>query len=201
MRRGWIGGARRAEAAEQAGRRRGGWIRVAGVMVQAVWLDAAPEVAGRLVVVIHHLVVDGVSWRVLVPGPGRGVDRRWRPGGRPVLEPVPTSFRGWALLLAAAAGQVDGGGAGLVAAVLDGGDPLVGSRALDPADTAGTMRRVAVPVPGDRRRCCGQVPAVFQGGVNDVLLAGLAVAVMRVAGRRRCGGGAGRCGGSWPGAR
>ena len=39
----------------------------AGVMVQAVWLDRGPEVAGRLVVVIHHLVVDGVSWRILVP--------------------------------------------------------------------------------------------------------------------------------------
>ena len=40
----------------------------AGMMVQLVWLAAAAAgVAGRLLVVVHHLVVDGVSWRILVP--------------------------------------------------------------------------------------------------------------------------------------
>ena len=38
-------------------------------MVQAVWFatSATPAAAGRLLVVAHHLVVDGVSWRILVP--------------------------------------------------------------------------------------------------------------------------------------
>jgi hypothetical protein len=36
-----------------------------GVMLQAVWFDAGPE-AGRLLIVIHHLAVDGVSWRILI---------------------------------------------------------------------------------------------------------------------------------------
>ena len=69
-------------------------------MVQAVWLDAGPDVAGRLVVVIHHLVVDGVSWRVLVPD----LAAAWQAaaaGAGPVLEPVPASFRA----LGAAAGR------------------------------------------------------------------------------------------------
>src|SRR5262249_39010913 len=39
----------------------------AGVMVQAVWFDAGEERAGRLLLMIHHLAVDGVSWRILVP--------------------------------------------------------------------------------------------------------------------------------------
>ena len=39
----------------------------AGVMVQAVWFDAGAAAAGRLLLVIHHLAVDGVSWRILVP--------------------------------------------------------------------------------------------------------------------------------------
>ncbi|NUP18252.1 MAG: amino acid adenylation domain-containing protein, partial [Streptomyces sp.] len=34
---------------------------VAGVMVRAVWVDAGPDRVGRVVVVAHHLVVDGVS--------------------------------------------------------------------------------------------------------------------------------------------
>jgi len=36
-------------------------------MVQAVWFDAGSQHAGRLLVVVHHLCVDGVSWRILVP--------------------------------------------------------------------------------------------------------------------------------------
>ncbi|WP_234440045.1 condensation domain-containing protein, partial [Streptomyces bicolor] len=39
----------------------------AGVMVRAVWVDAGPDRVGRLVLVAHHLVVDGVSWRILLP--------------------------------------------------------------------------------------------------------------------------------------
>jgi hypothetical protein len=39
----------------------------AGRMVQALWFDAGPERAGRLWLAIHHLAVDGVSWRILVP--------------------------------------------------------------------------------------------------------------------------------------
>ncbi len=39
----------------------------AGVMVQAVWFDAGAAEAGRLLLTIHHLAVDGVSWRILVP--------------------------------------------------------------------------------------------------------------------------------------
>ena len=38
-----------------------------GVMLQAVWLDAGASVPGRLLLCIHHWVVDGVSWRILVP--------------------------------------------------------------------------------------------------------------------------------------
>ena len=36
-------------------------------MVQAVWFDAGAREPGRLLLTIHHLAVDGVSWRILVP--------------------------------------------------------------------------------------------------------------------------------------
>ena len=36
-------------------------------MLQAVWFDAGRETSGRLLLVIHHLAVDGVSWRILLP--------------------------------------------------------------------------------------------------------------------------------------
>ena len=38
-----------------------------GRMLQAVWFDAGERTPGRLLLSIHHLSVDGVSWRILVP--------------------------------------------------------------------------------------------------------------------------------------
>ena len=73
-------------------------------MVQGTWLDRGPGQAGLLVVVVHHLVVDGVSWRVLLPD----LEAAWMAvvaGRQPVLDPVGTSFRRWSQLLAEAAGQ------------------------------------------------------------------------------------------------
>ena len=42
-------------------------LLAAGVMVQAVWFEDNGDRAGRLLLTIHHLAVDGVSWRILVP--------------------------------------------------------------------------------------------------------------------------------------
>ncbi|WP_189241736.1 non-ribosomal peptide synthetase, partial [Planobispora rosea] len=67
----------------------------AGVMVRVVWLDAGPGRSGRLLLVLHHLVVDGVSWRILLPD----LFAAWSAAkeGRPAsLAPVATSFRAWA---------------------------------------------------------------------------------------------------------
>lgn len=36
-----------------------------GDMVRAVWFDAGPRRPGRLLLLVHHLAVDGFSWRVL----------------------------------------------------------------------------------------------------------------------------------------
>ena len=38
-----------------------------GVMVQFVWVDFGPTRTGRLIIAAHHLIVDGVSWRIIVP--------------------------------------------------------------------------------------------------------------------------------------
>ena len=53
--------------AEQARSAESGLAPGSGVMLQAVWFDAGPQAAGRLLLTIHHLAVDGVSWRILVP--------------------------------------------------------------------------------------------------------------------------------------
>src|SRR5207302_8185685 len=71
-----------------------------GPMVQALWFDAGPERAGRLWLAIHHLAVDGVSWRILVPD----LAVAWQAiaaGQAVTLPPRGTSFRDWAERLAA----------------------------------------------------------------------------------------------------
>ena len=171
-----LGGLAAAEQAAAAAR----LDPAAGVMVQGSWLDRGPGQAGLLVLVVHHLVVDGVSWRILVPD----LEAAWTAvaaGRQPVLDPVGTSFRRWSQLLAEAAGQ-DQAAAELAwwQQVLDAGDPLLGSRPLGPADTAAGMRRMPVPVPADLAGpLTGQVPVVFGCGVHEVLLAALAAALTR----------------------
>jgi amino acid adenylation domain-containing protein/non-ribosomal peptide synthase protein (TIGR01720 family) len=151
----------------------------AGLMLQVVWFDAGPRTPGRLLIMAHHLVVDGVSWRILVPD----LAAAWEKVSvrQPVvLEPAGTSFRRWAQLLTAAASDP----ARLAelpawAAILQGAAPPLGERPLDPRqDTAATVTRVSIPVPAEITAVLlTQLPALYHASVNDVLLAGLAAAI------------------------
>ena len=71
----------------------------AGAMVAAVWFDAGAQAPGRLLLTIHHLAVDGVSWRILVPELAAAWAAIAR-GGMPAPAARGTSFRGWAQRLA-----------------------------------------------------------------------------------------------------
>ncbi|MFD9865440.1 amino acid adenylation domain-containing protein, partial [Streptomyces alboflavus] len=159
----------------------------AGVMVQLVWFEPADATAtGRLLIVAHHLVVDGVSWRILGPD----LAAAWKyvsAGDVPELAGVGTSVRRWAHALAEEAVRPEREAELAVwQGILDGGDPLLGSRVLDPAvDVMSTVETVRVRVPVDvTESLLGAVPAAFRGGVNDVLLAGLGLAVARWRERR-----------------
>ncbi|WP_067488572.1 non-ribosomal peptide synthetase [Actinomadura hibisca] len=145
----------------------------AGIMAQLVWFDAGPDASGRLLLTLHHLVVDGVSWRILLPD----LVTAWG-GGE--LEPVNTSFRRWAQRLTAEATDAERAAElPLWLETLRTPDPALGSRALDPAaDTFGTARHRTVTLPADvTGPLLTDVPAAFHGRVNDVLLTGLALAV------------------------
>ena len=57
-----------------------------------------PDAAGRLLLVIHHLAVDGVSWRILLPDLEAACTAAQR-GAAPALPTTGTSFRRWAQAL------------------------------------------------------------------------------------------------------
>ncbi|MEE1787127.1 condensation domain-containing protein, partial [Streptomyces sp. SP17BM10] len=163
---------RRAEGADLAAEARAAQLRLApdaGVMLQAVWF----EDTARLLVMAHHLVVDGVTWRILLPDLAHAYEGT-------ALEPVPTSFRRWAQQLTALDrsselplwhAQFDGYDGG------DGGDaPLA---VLDPAvHTAATARHLNLTLPSDvTTALLTDTAARFRATVNDVLLTAFALAV------------------------
>ncbi|WP_405020634.1 amino acid adenylation domain-containing protein [Kitasatospora sp. NBC_00070] len=154
-----------------------------GTVLLAHYLDAGES--GRLVLAAHHLAVDGVSWRILLP------DLHAAYQGD-TLEAVPSSPRHWATGLHEAA-TGDGVRAQLPlwqAMLADGAGPLLGDRPLDPArDTAATTRRLRLTLPAGRTApLLGAVPASRRAGVDHVLLTGLTLALL---GRRRDRHGAG----------
>ncbi|AKH86059.1 hypothetical protein AA958_31910 [Streptomyces sp. CNQ-509] len=150
-----------------------------GVMVHAVWLDAGPARVGRIALLVHHLVVDGVSWRILLPDL-RAACEAVGEGRKPALEPVATSFRRWSRELAAQAVSKDRQ-AELEhwSAQLGAGAPALTRRPPDPAtDTVVSLQNESWTLPADQAvTLTGRTPAAFHCGVHEVLLATLAAAV------------------------
>ncbi|MEV4970314.1 amino acid adenylation domain-containing protein [Streptomyces scopuliridis] len=146
-----------------------------GGMVAAVFLDGGPVRPGRLVLVVHHLAVDGVSWRVLLPDLA-AAHRAVAAGRPPVLPATGTSFRDWAGYLT---GQGENGARQgeltLWKEALSGGDALTDA----PEEAAGgAARRLTAVLPPERTRpLLTEVGAAFRCGVEPVLLTGLALAM------------------------
>ena len=159
-----------------------------GATVQLVWFDGGKERAGRLLVLIHHLVVDGVSWRILVPDFMAALEAI-AAGGLPTLPPRSTSLRGWAQRLAAHAQDAERSKeVSFWSGMLGKPAPCLVEGTLDPdRDTAATARHFTLTLPADiTGPLLTRVPAAFHGRINDVLLTALVLAVADW--RRRRGG-------------
>ncbi|WP_062216585.1 non-ribosomal peptide synthetase [Streptomyces sp. NBRC 109706] len=159
-----------------------------GRMLRLLWFDAGPDRSGRLLIIAHHLVVDGVSWRILTGD----LAAAWNVGDGSALEPVRTSYRRWAEYIATLAHDRS------VAAelptwrkVLAGPDPLLGDRPLDQSrDVLSTSRQLVAELPAEATLpLLTTLPTAFSCGVNDVLLSAFAAALADW--RRRLGVGAG----------
>ncbi|SDZ32197.1 non-ribosomal peptide synthase domain TIGR01720/amino acid adenylation domain-containing protein, partial [Lysobacter sp. yr284] len=150
-----------------------------GRLLQAVWSDRGTERPGRLCLIVHHLAIDGVSWRILLPD----LEQAWqaaRAGRPPALDPVGTSLRRWAELLTQDAGAPRRSEErALWRGIAATPDPLLGARPLDPArDTVATRRELRLRLGGDVvARLLGEVPAALRASTNEVLLTAFALAV------------------------
>ncbi|MFF6883865.1 amino acid adenylation domain-containing protein [Streptomyces sp. NPDC012421] len=150
-----------------------------GRTVRAVRFDGGPGAPGRLLLVAHHLVVDEVSWQILLPDL-RAACEAAAEGRAPALDAVPTALRTWTAGLLAEAqsarrtAELDR----WLAESVTGGR-LLTERPLDPArDTVATARRLTVRLSAERTGpLLTAVPQAFHGTVNDTLLTALALAV------------------------
>ncbi|WP_156748011.1 non-ribosomal peptide synthetase, partial [Mycobacterium sp. 1465703.0] len=143
----------------------------AGVMLSGLWVAST----GQLVLIIHHLVIDGVSWRVLL----EDLNIAWgqHHHGQPIAVPTGgTSFARWASLLTEHASSPS---------VLEQADTWRRVAATPPAlpavrpdaDTYQTAENMSVTLDAKTTRTLlGEAPAAFHAGVNDILLIGFALA-------------------------
>ncbi|MFF8805416.1 amino acid adenylation domain-containing protein [Streptomyces omiyaensis] len=150
-----------------------------GRTVRAVRFDVGPGEPGRLLLVAHHLVVDEVSWQILLPDL-RVACEAAAEGRTPALDAVPTALRTWtAGLLAEAHSARRTAELDRWLAESATGGRLLTERPLDPArDTVASARRLTVRLSAERTGpLLTAVPQAFHGTVNDTLLTALALAV------------------------
>ncbi|BAX91049.1 putative non-ribosomal peptide synthetase PstA [Mycobacterium shigaense] len=137
----------------------------AGVMLSALWVAST----GQLVLIVHHLAVDGVSWRILLEDLNIGWAQH-RDGQPIALLASGSSFQRWASVLAEHALAPE-----VVAQlpvwqqVLD--TPAVLAPVVPGVDTFATAGRLSVSLDGETTQMVlGEVPAAFHAGINDILV-------------------------------
>jgi non-ribosomal peptide synthase protein (TIGR01720 family) len=143
----------------------------AGVMLSALWVADT----GQLVLIVHHLAVDGVSWRIVL----EDLNIAWAQhrGGQQVMLPAPgTSFARWASLLAEHARHPE------VVGQAEAWRQVEATRAALPAvqpavDTFATAGHLSVVLDAETTRLLlGEVPAAFHARIHDILLIAFALA-------------------------
>ncbi|MFJ8935178.1 non-ribosomal peptide synthase/polyketide synthase [Streptomyces sp. NPDC102365] len=146
-----------------------------GPLLRAVLHDRGPGRPRVLHLSVHHLVVDGVSWRVLMEDLDRAYRARREDGdGRAALPPKSSPLRHWARQLAAHAadGGFDDEAAYWTDAVADAGAAVPTDG--DGANTYASARSVTVRLtPEDTSALLRTLPETYRTRANDVLLSAL----------------------------
>jgi amino acid adenylation domain-containing protein/non-ribosomal peptide synthase protein (TIGR01720 family) len=151
----------------------------AGVMLSAVWVPSA----GQLVSIVHHLAIDGVSWRILL----EDLNIAWAQhrAGQQVVLPTPgTSFARWSQLLTEHAHRPE---------VVEQA-PVWRQMAATPAalpairpevDTYASAGNLLESLDTETTRMLlGEVPAAFHAGIHEILLIAFALAWAEFLGNR-----------------
>jgi len=145
-----------------------------GPLMRVALFDRCPELNSYLLIVIHHLVVDGVSWRILLED-FQTLYQQLSNGEKPSLPAKTTSFKTWAERLAEHA-QSDALRDEL-AYWLASGKNSAARLPLDEAGGANTVaqaRTLSVSLDAvETRALLQEVPVRYRTQINEVLLTAL----------------------------
>jgi non-ribosomal peptide synthase protein (TIGR01720 family) len=149
----------------------------AGPLLRVVLVRMGAEQRARLLVVIHHLVVDGVSWRILLADLQQAYEQL-AAGGAVKLPAKSSSFKQWAEQLVRYAGS----GAAQAAAAYWQGERWEaeswGRLPVDEAEGANRMEQARAVTVGlsrsETQELLQEVPEVYHTEINDVLVTALA---------------------------
>ncbi len=146
-----------------------------GPLWGATLFTSGGEEPPRLLIAVHHLAVDGVSWRILLDDL-QGACKALRAGRPPTLPPVPTSYRQWAQRLQAHA-RADETRSEL-AHWLQTHEGVVPALRAPERGPLGRAVRLRVQLdPGRTAALLGPVPARQRARVDDLLLTALTQAL------------------------
>jgi amino acid adenylation domain-containing protein/non-ribosomal peptide synthase protein (TIGR01720 family) len=164
----------KTELEEDAQRVQAGFDLHAGRLVAAVEYDLGGENGRRLLLAIHHLVIDGVSWRILLQDMERGYEQLAQ-GGPIRLGAKTSSYKKWTDGI-----QAYSKSEALLREAdywtrLPNAKPLPcdfqGDRSVNTEETRNTID-VQLEA-GETRRLLQNVPGVYRTQINDALLAAL----------------------------
>ncbi|HEU4328582.1 MAG TPA: amino acid adenylation domain-containing protein [Roseiflexaceae bacterium] len=147
-----------------------------GPLLRAALFADGPR-PGRLLLVIHHLAVDGVSWRILMDDLERAY-RQLRAGTQPELPPKTLSLKAWAEYLAQTASSAAiGRELPFWRGLLRDAPARLPRDHTNGANSVAMAERVSVELDVEQTRALlHDVPRAYNTQINDALLSALALA-------------------------
>jgi non-ribosomal peptide synthase protein (TIGR01720 family) len=146
-----------------------------GPLLAATHFPMGPGRPGRLLITAHHLVIDGVSWRLLLED---AESAYWalQDTKQPKLPPTTASYKSWSAALAAYAGRL-----AVQAEITYWQGVLDNTSTALPVDHSGGLNTedstetVTVKLTAEQTEILlRRIPAAFHSQINDVLLTALA---------------------------
>lgn len=170
---------RAAAIQEMAASRQSSLNLAAGPLVRLVYFDCGPQ-PGCLLFVLHHLVVDAVSWRILLEDFQTAYQQRSQ-GAAIALPGKTTSFQYWSEQLAAYAQTPE------LEHEMDFWSDPIRTRAQplpldypDGRNSVASLCSVTAALPAESTQALlHEVPQVYRTEINDVLLAALILVFAR----------------------
>jgi amino acid adenylation domain-containing protein/non-ribosomal peptide synthase protein (TIGR01720 family) len=158
-----------------------------GPLIKVVYFHLGVNSGARLLIVIHHLAMDGVSWRILLEDLALGCTQAR--DGKPIsFPPKTTSFKEWAEQLRQFAQSEEVGQQSAYWL-----ETAARSRQVRPlpvdhegaSNTVGDVRTLSVRLDAEETRALLQeVPETYHTQINEVLLTALALALAEWTGER-----------------